>query len=138
MEAKCKQEIIELHQFFQDWFRSKLEDSDHEFNRFARVLAQEFTMIAPSGSLNHREAILGMVRHGHGSWRERNGRIWIENVVTRWQDADMCLVTYEEWQENDELVTARLSTVLFRERFDTPHGVEWVHLHETWLPTAEA
>lgn len=138
MEAGCKQEIIELHQFFQDWYQGELEESEHEFNRFARVMAEEFSIISPTGSINHRDAILEMVRHSYGSWENRNGRIWIENVVMHWQDGDMCLLTYEEWQEIDEHITARLSSVLFRDQFATPHGVEWVHLHETWLPTVEA
>ena len=138
MEAGCKQEIIELHQFFQTWFCGQVEDSDQGFGRFARVIAEDFSIISPTGSINHREAILGMVRSSYGSWQNGNGRIWIENVVTRWQDGDMCLLTYEEWQEIDEHITARLSSVLFREKFATPHGVEWVHLHETWLPTSEA
>jgi hypothetical protein len=27
----------------------------------------------------------------------------------------------------------RLSTALFRERDDTPNGVEWLHVHEVWI-----
>ncbi len=137
MEARCEQEIVGLHQFFQDWFGGELEETEHEFDRFARVMAADFTMISPVGSLHHREGILQMVQQGYGNWSAGNGRIWIENMTVRWQDAGLCLLTYEEWQALDEHVTARLSSVLFRDRFDTPHGVEWVHLHETWLPTSE-
>jgi hypothetical protein len=141
MEALCRQEIVELHQFFQGWYRGDLADTEEQFNRFVRVLANDFTIITPTGSLNHREATLAMVRQGYGSWRERNGRIWIENIVLRWQDEGQRLLTYEEWQEIDDRLTARLSTVLFRSYYDAAHdvqGVQWVHLHETWLPTREA
>lgn len=141
MEALCRQEIVELHQFFQGWYRGELANSEPQFARFARVLAANFTMITPTGSLNHREAILTMVRHNYGSWRERNGRIWIENIVLRWQDEGNCLLTYEEWQELDEHITARLSSALFCSYYDATHdtqAAQWVHLHETWLPTGEA
>ena len=141
MEALCRQEIVELHQFFQGWYRGELDGTDAQFNRFARVLADDFTIITPTGSLNRREATLAMVRRNHGLWRERNGRIWIENIVLRWQDEGHRLLTYEEWQELDDHITARLSTVLFRSYYDATHdaqAAQWVHLHETWLPTGEA
>ena len=141
MEAACKHEIVELHQFFQDWFRGELAETEAQFARFARVMAPDFSIISPTGSLNHREAILQMVRHGYGGWQDRNGRIWIENIIVRWQDDGHCLLTYEEWQEIDGQITARLSTVLFRTYFDETHGVDavqWVHLHETWLPMGDA
>ncbi len=140
METACRHEIVELHQFFQDWHCGELANTEAQFDRFVRVLAEDFTMITPTGSLNHREAILAMVRHNYGLWRERNGRIWIENITLRWQDDNHCLLTYEEWQEIDEKITARLSSVLFRCHMDKIHGVQavqWVHLHETWLPTIE-
>ena len=141
MEALCRQEIVELHQFFQGWYRGELGETDVQFARFSRVLADDFTMITPTGSLNRRDAILQMVRQGFGSWQERNGRIWIENIVARWKDEGHCLLTYEEWQEIDDHITARLSTALFHSYYDATHdaqAVRWVHLHETWLPTGEA
>ncbi|MCA1778835.1 MAG: hypothetical protein LC637_05505, partial [Xanthomonadaceae bacterium] len=36
LEARGKREIIEVHRFFQDWYRGRLDD-DH-FSRFDQVL----------------------------------------------------------------------------------------------------
>jgi hypothetical protein len=47
---------------------------------------------------------------------------------------DILLVTYEEWQQSGDQTTARLSTALFRDKPDAPNGLEWLHVHETWLP----
>ena len=45
---------------------------------------------------------------------------------------ELALATYEEWQEIDGKINARLSTVLLRAKADAPNGVEWLHVHETW------
>ena len=36
----------------------------------------------------------------------------------------------------DGTITGRVSTAVFRERADTPNGLAWLHVHETWLPPA--
>jgi hypothetical protein len=53
--------------------------------------------------------------------------------ATRTEGA-LCLVTYEEWQHLSGTASGRISSAWFRARSDTPHGVEWLHVHETWLP----
>ena len=36
--------------------------------------------------------------------------------------------------DGDDVETARLSTVSFRQQPNCFNGLEWVHVHETWLP----
>ena len=50
LEQRCEAEIVELHQFFGDWF-SASEESSIDFDRFAEVLAPDFTMVGPDGRL---------------------------------------------------------------------------------------
>lgn len=57
----------------------------------------------------------------------------VRNVRHRLSRDDLCLLTYQEWQRWGDEETGRQSSVLFRERASAPNGVEWVHLHETWL-----
>ena len=40
------------------------------------------------------------------------------------------------WQVIAGVHTRRQSSVLFGARASAPHGIEWLHLHETWLPQA--
>ncbi len=134
MESACRKEIVQLHQFFEDWYHGRMEYSDVNFSRMADVMAEPFTIIFPSGSQHRREDTLRMVREGYGRWQDSANRIWIENVVLCWQEEDVCLLTYEEWQETDGEMTARLSSVLFRSQAETPNGLVWLHVHETWLP----
>ena len=45
MNDSCRKEVVELHAFFQAWFRGELErDADH-WSRFEQVLDPEFEFI---------------------------------------------------------------------------------------------
>lgn len=134
MESACRKEIVQLHQFFEDWYHGRLPETDEAFARMSDVMAGPFTIIFPSGGLHQRADIVQMVREGYGRWRGSRNRIWIENVVQRWQEGDVCLMTYEEWQETDGEITARLSSVLLHSQAETPNGLIWLHVQETWLP----
>jgi hypothetical protein len=59
--------------------------------------------------------------------------MWIDQFRFHQQEGKIGLTTYQEWQETAEGRTVRLSTALFREKVGTPNGLEWLHVHETWL-----
>jgi len=136
MEQRCEDEVVQLHRFFQDWFNGTLPSTEDEFRRFDSVMAEGFVIISPSGEMTERAELLERLLAVHGIWREmsRPGRIWIENLQVRHQVGDQVLVLYEEWQEIEGESRGRLSTALFRRREGTPNGVEWMHVHEVWLP----
>lgn len=136
MIDRCEAEVIELHRFFVDWLGGELDDSPEAFSRLSEVLSERFLQISPSGERRERRAVLEAVWGRHGSYREarRSFRIRIENLESRFRGPGLCLVTYDEWQELDGIPRGRASSALFREREGTPQGVEWLHLHETWLP----
>jgi hypothetical protein len=139
MEQRLSDEVVELHQFFQDWFNATLAPSEEEFRRFSSVMGEDFVIISPNGELAEREELVERLRAAHGIWSEMTlpGRIWIENLQVRHQVGDQILVLYEEWQEIEGEARGRLSTALFRRSENTPNGVEWVHVHEVWLPNQD-
>ena len=136
MEKRLETEIVELHQFFEGWFTGRLANTDNIYSRLSGVLAEGFEMISPQGTRAARADVVDGLKPTHGSWseNEKPGRIWIRNVRSRAVGERNYIATYEEWQQTDGAPRGRLSTVLFRERDDAPNGVEWIHLHETWLP----
>lgn len=138
MFERCEAEVLELHRFFEEWFGGELDDSPESFSRLSDVLSERFLMISPSGERHDRRSVLSGVRERHGSHRApgRSFRIRIENLEGRHRADGLYLVIYEEWQEIDGVTRGRASSALFHERDDTPHGVEWLHLHETWLSGA--
>lgn len=132
-----EREIVELHDFFAQWFGGRLPATDAAFARFADTMTPEFTIIAPTGTLLGRAELLPRLRAAHGS--SPGCQIWIERPALRATHGDVIVATYEEWQRHaGRAATARLSTVVFRAQPATPNGLVWLHVHETWLTPQEA
>jgi hypothetical protein len=139
MDDRCRAEVEQLHVFFEAWMSGTLEADPETFRRLSDVLAPEFEMISPYGDRTTRDELVAglMPAHGIHAGRTRPFRIRIANYRGRSLSKEMHLVTYEEWQVIDGETRGRLSTALLRNREGTPNGVEWVHLHETWMPETE-
>jgi hypothetical protein len=131
LENQLRNEIEELHAFFQAWFSGAIAQSEQNFARVTTVLSPQFTLIGPDGRLNESVTVIGWLRGGYGS--RPSFRLWTEQIAVRHRVGDLVLATYEEGQEIGGAPNRRLSSVLFRRRADAPNGLEWLHVHETWL-----
>ena len=131
-EDRCRTEVDELHRFFQEWFSGVVPNTEESLARFRNVLADEFQIISPAGLALEKSPILDTVRSGYG--REPDAKIWIENHRHRMTIGGLSVVTYEEWQESTDGKRGRLSTALLQASENTPNDVQWLHVHETWLP----
>jgi len=136
MDERCRAEVEQLHAFFVGWLGGTIESDPGTFSRLDDVLAVEFEMISPDGELITREQMKAglMPAYGVHAGLTRPFRIRITDYHGRSLSRDLHLATYEEWQLIDGETRGRLSTAVFRNRKGTPNGVEWVHLHETWMP----
>ena len=130
IDSHCRKEVVELHEFFQQWFAGVLPLTDEAFDRFASVMADEFLIVSPTGRIMQRDAILESVRAAYGSG---SIKIWIQNHAHRFTIGEVALVTYEEWQTKGDETRGRLSSSLFRVKPGTPNDLQWLHVHETWL-----
>jgi hypothetical protein len=132
LELLLQREIEELHHFFQEWFAGVIPQTEEHFVRVTAVLDPHFTLVGPDGRLNNYATVIGWLRAGCGS---RPGfRLWTEQITLRHQEGELLLATYEEGQAVNGKLNRRLSSVLFRRRAGAPNGLEWLHVHETWLP----
>lgn len=43
--ASHSREIMQLHQFFEDWYHGHMENSDVAFSQMSNVMAEPFTII---------------------------------------------------------------------------------------------
>ncbi len=135
----CRREIEALHRFFVAWFHGTAPDDDATWQRFDAVMAPDFGLVSPSGSHQERDELLSGLRALHGCRPPEQGfAIWIENYACRRVAGDVILATYEEWQRIDGIERGRLSSAVFERHAAAPHGVRWMHVHETWLPKGEA
>ena len=129
VEERCEAEIVELHRFFEDWFNERAGRLD--LTRLSEVLAPDFTMINTDGRLTRRRALLDGLDAARGA---KNGlRISIEETTVLSHVGEVVLAVYEESQELNGQKNRRSSSVMFRENPKKPNGLEWIHVHETWL-----
>lgn len=133
LRVRCEDEVFALHRFFQDWYLGTVEDPNGEaFSRVSEVLAEEFHLVTPEGKMLGRSEILAALRGAYGS-KSADFRIRTERCHFRVGGRGIGVVTYEEWHDEGGNSKGRLATAIFQDRADAPHGVRWVHVHETWL-----
>lgn len=134
IQARCRKEVAELHEFFQQWFKGDLPDTDEAFERFPSVINESFHIVSPSGRITPAEQIIPAVRSAHNSGEIL---IWIDNHTHMMTLGDVALVTFEESQSRDDDTRVLFSSALLREKEGTLNGLEWLHVHETWMPGDE-
>lgn len=134
----CRAEITGLHQFFEDWFRARLERTEDNFKRVSEVLEERFEIISPRGDLMTREKLLAVLWEFYGGYRDQQYRIWTEGLRSRGLSEGQLLVTYREWEELEGEKKGRLTSAIFRKEEQAPNGVKWLHVHEVWIPSSTA
>lgn len=133
LRARCEDEVVDLHRFFQAWYRGEIDPDGGGFSRLSDVLAEGFHMVSPDGEVIGRGEILSALRAAHGS-KVADFVIRTDECRFRSGSRRLGVVTYEEWQEEGGTRRGRIATAVLQDRADAPNGVEWVHVHQTWLP----
>jgi hypothetical protein len=136
--AAARAEVDDFHVFFDDWFTGACPRTEELLEaRLADRLGQDFQLIYPGGGVIDRAGLIDGVRQSYG--KSPGYKTQIRDVRLRPMEANgYLLVNYEEWQKNAANSTppnnGRLSSVVFRIVSHDPIKLEWLHLHETWLP----
>ena len=126
-----RREIVELHEFFSDWFNGNT-NQDQLKPRFLSRLHSDFIFIPPEGVVLDADDISNAFAQGYGT--NSDFKIQIRDVTIRHEMGNHILVTYTEWQAGAKLSgyenNARFTTVLM----EKGKPFKWLHLQETWLP----
>ena len=135
--ALAEREVVELHEFFVDWFNGSCPGDDATYEaRFASHLSPELHYRMPGGEAFTRDQLLAALKPAHG--KNPDFRIKVRNVAVRFEDEHCVLATYEELQRgaksSDRSDSIRCTTVLFLR--DGNH-LRWHHIHECWLLKTE-
>jgi hypothetical protein len=129
-------EVVELHEFFLAWLRphavSNSGGAKLDPGRFERAFDPEFRLVGPDGGVRDRAAIVGWL-HDLSGGRGDDFRMEVSDFRPVWSQGDAILLEYVETQYLQGKTTQRQSTALLRRAPDTPIGMLWVHLQETWL-----
>lgn len=136
----CEEEIRRLHKFFVDWFSGSLRNSDEEFQKGVACFGANCHLITPKGEKCEHKHLLESIRNAHGVHQGNEFQIVIKNCQLLYQHENTLAMTYEEWQHLNSSTTARISTVIFHESSHEKSKechLEWVHVHETWMPVDE-
>lgn len=133
--SRASAEIVDLHRFFVDWFDRDSADRV-DFSRFERVMGDGFYMVAPSGQVLDRKAVLDHIKASRATC-DGDFAISIEDIRAGWQAGDTIVISYVEAQQRAGKHSRRRSSAVFTTSSSAPNGVEWRHLHETWLQMPE-
>jgi len=134
LEQKIKQEVIDIHNLFVDWFTGKADKTDLN-NKLAPRFYKETKFISTKGQSVNYDGLMEMFKEGYGKMSPAF-RIAISDVEILQEVGDYVLVNYIEWQTNNPdpeasgSYTARKTSILISKQ--TPF--KWLHIHETMLP----
>lgn len=127
---RVTKEIVNLHDFFTEWFNGTADREQLE-PRFLSHLHEDVVFIPPEGHI-----LTGpMLREGFdkGFGTNTEFRIQIRDVAIRHEIGDTVLATYTEWQigaTQSDHANARVTSVLMNMKPE----LTWLHIQETWLP----
>jgi hypothetical protein len=131
MPNQARAEVEALHAFFEAWFCGREDD----LSACEAALTEGFEIVSPDGTTSGRELLLESLRAAKGTHASHDFRMWVSEVKARELGGGLLLVTYEEWHEQDGGRKGRTSTAVLRENAERANGLEWLHVHETWLGT---
>ncbi|MGY5778350.1 hypothetical protein [Rhizobium hainanense] len=132
---KASAEVLDFHRFFEAWYDATTADNT-DFGRCERTFGQAFHMIPPTGRLFDRAQTIELIRTNRASFHG-DFSIEISDIRASFETEDTIVLTYVEAQMRAGKYSRRQASALFTTSSSAPNGVEWQHLHETWLQMPE-
>lgn len=130
-EKACKAEVIRLHQFLVNWRTGAIAKNENTFKLLSEVLSSDFQVVSADGDIIGRTDLLQEIIKSYNTYEKGDLTVDINNFRLI-RSGKTCLMTYKEWQRIESTTTARIATVVFRRLKES--RLEWVHVHETWVP----
>jgi hypothetical protein len=121
-------EIVRLHDFFQDWFNGV---EGRSLDECAHALDDAFYIVGPRGTTADKDQVLAMIA---GGGIRGPVEIRIESVELRRSDSiGVHIVTYVEHQKRPDESAVIISSAGLATDAACPGGYRWLFVHETWL-----
>lgn len=124
---RWRDEIVELHEFFEAYFLG----TESSLGRAESALAPEFTIVTPDGAESDRAGTLEMLRNGHAHATELSITTTDHRLIAGTDE--VVVAGYVEHHQFGHRENHRCSTVVFIADPGAPNGWSWRHVQETWL-----
>jgi len=131
MKYNWQKEIEDLHVFFENWLAGKAAKTEEVYSRFSDSVDDSFNLISPNGVSMSRKELLPSLYQSHG--KRKDVQIWTKKKKLLAQNGDILVVSYEEWQKENNEDRGIVSSAVFIIDPEKPNGVRWLHVHETWI-----
>ena len=105
--------------------------NENTFKLLSEVLSSDFQVVSADGDIIGRTDLLQEIIKSYNTYEKGDLTVDINNFRLI-RSGKTCLMTYKEWQRIESTTTARIATVVFRRLKE--FRLEWVHVHETWVP----
>lgn len=134
LEKNIKDEIIDLHDIFVNWFTGYIDKTDLQDKLFSRF-DEDSKFITTKGESVDYNNLKTMFINGYGKMN-KHFKIAISDVKLLNELGEYILVNYIEWQTNEanpkenDNYNARKTTLLITKK----KPFKWLHIHETMLP----
>lgn len=125
--ADWKTEIVELHQFFEDYFLGRVDD----LARVDQALADDFTIVGPNGVESSRAETVEDITGAHAHTRSLSITVTEPRLLL--ETDEVVVASYIENHQLSDRTNHRLSTVVFCKDSAGPNGLRWQRVHETWV-----
>ncbi len=120
-------EIVELHEHFEAWFLGTEDDND----RVEVALAEDFTMVGPTGETADRAATVQAIVAGRAHTDSLTIEIREPSLVA--ETTELVIAEYIETHVLRERTNHRRTTAVFRKHDGAPNGLRWLRVHESWI-----
>ena len=124
---RWREEIDELHQFFEGYFLG----TESSLDRVDAVLSPTFTIVGPHGVESDRPETMQALADGHA--HTASLRIATSDHRLLLAEGNVVVASYIEHHQLRDRSNHRRSTVVFTIDEDAPNGLRWEHVHETWV-----
>ncbi|MCO4747209.1 MAG: NAD(P)-binding domain-containing protein [Proteobacteria bacterium] len=129
-------EVVALHASVEAWITGR--SSADAFSDVSSRFHSSFALVAPSGARLTRADLMAGISASHGANPDFSMRIRDITIVA---DGPECVVArctmWQRGAKNSSPDNGRHITCVFVRDARCPHGLAWIHAHESWLPEEE-
>eukprot|EP00897_Mesotaenium_endlicherianum_P010789 jgi/Mesen1/9739/ME000695S09049 len=132
--ADVQREVVRVFLGIEKWLLGDVENSDETLALlFENVFADDIALVKASG-VQQSKAVAGPhFRAQHGKARGSNLRVWVDRLRVRQLAADAWLASFFATFAFPDRREVVIFSAVLQKKAGNPSGLEWVHLHESYL-----